>query len=49
MKQEYNKHKEITKRLERFHKNGDSITLKATLKDKNHSFDSNQAKILTLV
>jgi len=34
MKSEFKKHKELTKRLEKFYKNGDSIKLKSKLKEK---------------
>lgn len=34
MKSDFQKHKELTKRLEKFHKNGHTVKLKSTLKEK---------------
>ena len=49
MKSDFKKHKEITKRLEKFQRSGDSVHLKSKLKEKSKTKGNSEDQILSNV
>ena len=46
MKLDFKKHKEMTKRIEKFQRSGDSVQLKSKLKEKSKSKGNSEDQIL---